>query len=86
MSNIDCEILSFNEIVESPWENLKNKNFQRIDTHNFLGFVYAKYDRTFKLSSLLNDGIIEFLDVDKNNVNKIFGIDCNKDEKLFKVV
>ncbi len=85
MSNIDCEILSFNEIVESPWENLKNKNFKRIDTDDFLGFVYAKYDRGFKLSSMLNDGIIEFLDK-KNNLNKIFGINIDKDKKLFKVV
>jgi hypothetical protein len=85
MSNIDCEIWSFNEIIESPWENLKNKNFKRIDTDEFMGTVYAKYDNKFKLSSMLNDGIIEFLDK-KNNLNKIFGINIDKDKKLFKVI
>lgn len=89
MSNINCEILSFNEIVEAPWDDLRSKNFKRIDTDEFMGTVYAKYDRSFKLSSLINDGIIEFLDLNNDNNNitkKVFGIDFNKDEKVFQVI
>jgi hypothetical protein len=86
MLSPNFEIFSFNEIVDAPWENLKDKKFKRIDTDAFLGFVYAKYDNKFKLSSMLNDGIIEFLDKTNNNIIRIFGIDFNKDHKLFQVI
>lgn len=86
MSNIDCEILSFNEIIEAHWEELHLKIFQRVDTNEIMGTVYAKYDNSFKLSSMLNDGIIEFLNKDKTNVKIIFGVDFDKDHKLFKVI
>jgi hypothetical protein len=86
MTSPNCEIFSFNEIVEAPWEHLKDKKFKRIDTDEIMGTVYAKYDNKFKLSSMLNDGIIEFIDVDKNKIKIIFGIDFNKDNKLFQVI
>lgn len=79
------ETYSFNELLKASFIELSNKLF--IDTNNDeeLGFIWAKYSPNSKINAIISGGIIEFI-MDNNKINKIYGIDYDKNLKVFKAV
>lgn len=75
------ELLSFNDIVNAPWQDLANKKFTNSLTNTFLGRVYAKYNNMCSFSAMCTNGRIEF----KNNNNTItlFGEDFDVNAPIF---
>lgn len=82
---MSTEVYSFNDIVMASWDSLRNKAFIKNDTNEYLGSVYAKYDKMWSLATMCTNGRIEFLNQDYNNVKKVFGEDLNTDEKMFSI-
>ena len=82
---MSTELYSFNEIVIASWDSLRDKVFIRNDTNDTLGFVYAKYDKMWSLSTMCTNGRIEFLNNERNAINRVFGEELNVDEKMFSI-
>jgi hypothetical protein len=82
---MSTELYSFNDIVMATWDSLRNKEFIRNDTNEYLGSVYAKYDKMWSLATMCTNGRVEFINYDHNNVKRVFGEDLNTDEKMFFV-
>ena len=80
-----AEMYSFNDIVMATWDSLRNKEFIRNDTNEYLGSVYAKYDKMWSLATICTNGRVEFINQDHNNVKRVFGEDLNTDKKMFFV-
>ena len=80
---MSAELYSFNEIVMASWDSLRDKVFIRNDTNDILGSVYAKYDKMWSLATMCTNGRIEFLDHNRNAINRVFGEELNVEEKLF---
>jgi hypothetical protein len=78
---MSTEMYSFNDIVMATWDSLRNKEFIRNDTNEYLGSVYAKYDKMWSLATMCTNGRVEFLI--ENNVKRVFGEDINIDKKIF---
>ena len=79
-------IYSLNDIIQARWEELSGKEFIRTDTNQYLGTVYAKYDKRFKLSSMINNGYVEFMRSNTGPVIYVFGVDIDPDHKLFEPI
>lgn len=79
-------IYSLNDIIQASWEELSGKEFIRTDSNQYLGTVYAKYDNRFKLSSIINNGYVEFLRTKSGPVTYVFGVDIDPDQKLFEPI
>ena len=82
---MSVEIYSFNDIVMATWDSLRDKAFIRNDTNEYLGSVYAKYDKMWSLATMCTNGRVEFINHDHNNVKRVFGEDLNTDEKMFSI-
>ena len=82
---MSAELYSFNEIVMASWDSLRDKVFIRNDTNETLGSVYAKYDKMWSLSTMCTNGRIEFLNHERNAINRVFGEELNVDEKMFSI-
>ena len=80
-----AEMYSFNDIVMATWDSLRNKEFIRNDTNEYLGSVYAKYDKMWSLATICTNGRVEFINQAHNNVKRVFGEDLNTDKKMFFV-
>lgn len=79
-------IYSLNDIIQASWEELSGKEFIRTDSNQYMGTVYAKYDNRFKLSSIINNGYVEFMRTKTGPVTYVFGVDINPDQKLFEPI
>lgn len=79
-------IYSLNDIIQANWEELSGKEFIRTDSNAYLGTVYAKYDNRFKLSSIINNGYVEFMRTKSGPVTYVFGVDIDPDQKLFQTI
>lgn len=84
MNENDC--YSFNDIMNSNFIDLSNKYFINIETNENLGSIWAKYGESSKINAIVNCGIIEFISKDGGSINKIYGINYNKDQKIFKYI
>lgn len=84
MNENDC--YSFNDIMNSNFIDLSNKYFINIETNENLGSIWAKYGESSKINAIVNSGIIEFISKDGGSINKIYGINYNKDQKIFKYI
>lgn len=80
------ECYSFNDIMNSNFIDLSNKYFINIETNENLGSIWAKYGESSKINAIVNSGIIEFISKDGGSINKIYGINYNKDQKIFKYI
>lgn len=80
------EYYSFNDIMNSNFIDLSNKYFINIETNENLGSIWAKYGESSKINAIVNSGIIEFISKDGGSINKIYGINYNKDQKIFKYI
>ena len=80
---MSTEMYSFNDIVMATWDSLRNKEFIRNDTNEYLGSVYAKYDKMWSLATMCTNGRVEFINKDHNNVKRVFGEEINTEEKMF---
>lgn len=80
------EYYSFNDIMNSNFIDLSNKYFINIETNENLGSIWAKYGESSKINAIVNCGIIEFISKDGGSINKIYGINYNKDQKIFKYI
>lgn len=84
---------SFESLMNAPFEDIKGKEFIRLDTGEIIGSVYATYPNDCgKLSAAIGNGCIEFIlrgnDVDDikktDKITKIFGIRALHDVLTFK--
>jgi hypothetical protein len=80
---MSAEIYSFNDIIMATWDSLRDKAFIRNDTNEYLGSVYAKYDKMWSLATMCTNGRVEFLNQEHSNIKRVFGEDLNTDEKMF---
>lgn len=88
MNTLDIDndnTLSFNEIINLPFIRIKYSNFERTDTGEFLGSIWAKYPKHSKITATAYGGIIEFYKADENYITKIYGNELTDlDKKIFK--
>ena len=81
----DENTLSFNEIINMPFISIKYSNFQRTDTGEYLGSIWAKYPKHSKISATAYGGIIEFQQPNENSIIKVYGNELkNLDKKIFR--
>jgi hypothetical protein len=76
--------LSFEDIINFSFIELIDKCFERIDTGECLGNIWSKYSSSSKIDAIVSGGIIEFVSTDGGFINKIYGKEINKNEKIFK--
>ncbi len=80
------EIYSFNDILKASFIELSNKLFINTENGEELGFIWAKYSPKCKINAIVLDGIIEFMSNDNNTINKVYGVDYDKNLKVFKAI
>lgn len=82
----EIQYYTFNDIIKASFIELSNKLFINTCTNEKLGFIWAKYGSNSKIDAIVNDGIIEFISEDNVDINKIYGINFDKNKKIFKAI
>jgi len=78
-------ILSFNQLINASFINISFSNFERIDTGEYLGSIWAKYPKHSKISATAYGGIIEFQRPNEKKCKKIYGIELKDiNAKIFR--
>lgn len=84
---MDC--YSFDELVNAPWQDIFKKKYKNIITGEEVGEVVSKYPtHCGKLSALMSEGIIEFLNRKRNKYTTLWGtgLPIDRNKKLFSVL
>lgn len=80
---------TFDSLMHAPFEDIKGKEFIRLDTGEIIGSVYATYPTDCgRLSAAIGNGLIEFIirgDKKKpDKITKIYGMRAIQDVVSFK--
>ena len=82
----EIKYYSFNDIINASFIELSNQLFIDTNNNNKLGLIWAKYGSNTKINAIVTDGIIEFMSQDNDRIKKIYGINYDRDEKIFKAI
>ena len=80
---------SFDELVNAPWCNVSNKKYKNIMTGEEVGEIVSKYPtHCGKLSALMSEGMIQFLNKNCNKYTTLWGtsLPVDRNKKLFTVL
>jgi len=84
-SEIKEQLFSFNEIIKAAFLDIRCANFERTDTGEYLGSIWAKYPKHTKLSAIAYGGIIEFKNPNERYSIKVYGNEIQDlDAKIFR--